>query len=231
MYKKLSLFLLLPLLAGCTNPNTLPEYSEDEEALNDVMENYDETNVGDSDNAALYYNREWQESEPKKGDKIVILETTEGDIKIKLFTEEAPTLSTNFATLASEGKYDEVPFHRIMKGFMIQSGDYENGDGTGGESYLGKGLADEYSPRLRHIRGAVASAKSALPNSIGSQFYIMHADVFSLDNRYSIFGQVFEGMDTVDLIAGQAVTDNGIGEKSQPIEEVLINKAYLTTFE
>lgn len=228
MLKKFILFTLALSLFGCTQPNVVPPLEEDEEALNDVMEHYDETNDGEDD-SVLYYNREWQESAPGVGEKAVVLHTTAGDIKIKLFPKEAPTLSTNFAELSASEKYTDVPFHRVIEGFMIQSGDYENGNGTGGESYLGKGLADEYSPKLRHIRGAVAAAKSSLPNSIGSQFYIAHDDIFQLDNAYSVFGQVYEGMDIVDKIATAEVEASSSGEMSQPVDPVYIESAEVIT--
>lgn len=228
------LVLALVILSGCTDmtPNTLPPLNEDEALRSKSEQNQpdDTANIADKE-AQIFYSREMQESMPKADEKVVKLETTEGDIFIKLFWEETPTLAENFYTLAEQGKYDNVPFHRVMKDFMIQSGDYTNKDGTGGASYTGKGLADEYSAKLRHIRGALGAAKTSLPNSIGSQFYIAHTDVFGLDNRYSVFGQVYAGMDVVDAIANAEVEANAYGEMSVPTKPILIKKATVFNYE
>jgi len=228
------LILTLVFLCGCTDmmPNTLPPLSEDEtlrqkaeETMPDDMQNLEERE------AQIFYSREMQEALPKDGEKVVKLSTSEGDIYIKLFWDLTPTLAENFYTLAEKGKYDNVPFHRVMKDFMIQSGDYTKKDGTGGASYTGLGLADEYSTQLRHIRGALGAAKNTLPNSIGSQFYIMHADTFALDGRYSVFGQVYAGMDIVDALANVKVKENAYGEKSVPVDPISVKKAIVFTYQ
>jgi len=95
-----------------------------------------------------------------------------GDISIRLFPEEAPMAYENFVTHALNGYYDGTIFHRIIENFMIQGGD-PDGTGMGGDSIWGHGFGPEFSPYLRHFRGALAMAQSALPNSIGSQFYIV----------------------------------------------------------
>jgi len=163
---------------------------------------------------------------PEAGEKVLVLDTDEGIIKIRLFPTEAPTLVENYTTLADEGKYDGVPFHRVIENFMIQTGDYENQNGTGGKSYTGTGLADEYSTKIKHIKGAVGAAKSSLPNSIGSQFYICHVATPHLDGGYSVWGQVFEGQDVVDSIA-TVDTD----AMDAPLEEVTIKKAYTEEYQ
>ena len=153
---------------------------------------------------------------------IAVIETNHGVITFDFYEEEAPNLSTNFAELTKRGYYDGVIFHRIIHGFMIQGGDPE-GTGMGGESHTGEGLADEEGAlQLKHTRGAVACAKSSQPNSIGSQFYIIHKDSNFLDGNYSVFGQVTEGMDIVDQIAVQATDAN-----DRPLEEVKMIKVYL----
>lgn len=129
------------------------------------------------------------------------IETDKGTFTIKFYTDEAPNLTKNFVELANKGYYGNLTFHRIVPGFVIQGGD-PKGDGTGGESYTGSGLADELGAlQLHHLRGAVAWAKSSLPNSIGSQFYIALDELEQLDGSYSVFGQVVTGMDVVDAIA------------------------------
>jgi len=152
----------------------------------------------------------------------VILETNLGDITIKVLPEEAPKIVKNFVQLVDSNKYDGTIFHRVIDGFMIQGGDYENRNGTGGEAYEGGYLEDEFSQNLSHVRGAVSMANRG-PNTNGSQFFIMHKDGQFLDGRHSIFGQVVEGMETVDEIA-KVNTD----AKDMPLENVTIFKAYLS---
>jgi peptidyl-prolyl cis-trans isomerase B (cyclophilin B) len=115
-----------------------------------------------------------QFEEPQKGEELVVMHTNKGDIKLRMFPEEAPLAVENFLTLARQGYYDNVIFHRVIEGFMIQGGDPE-GTGRGGESiYEGGGFGYEKSS-LRHFRGALAMAHSSLPNSNGSQFYIVQS--------------------------------------------------------
>lgn len=111
---------------------------------------------------------------PEEGEEIAVMTTSMGVIKMRLFPEQAPKAVENFVTHAKEGYYDGLTFHRVMEDFMIQGGD-PNGDGTGGESIWGEGFGYEYSPELCHFRGALAMAHSSLPDSNGSQFYIVQA--------------------------------------------------------
>jgi cyclophilin family peptidyl-prolyl cis-trans isomerase len=122
------------------------------------------------------------------------LSTSQGDITIELFPQEAPQTVNNFVFLAGQGFYNGVIFHRTISGFMIQGGD-PTGTGTGGPGYRFK---DEPVKR-RYTRGIVAMANSG-PNTNGSQFFIMHADT-GLPPNYTIFGQVTDGLDAVDKIA------------------------------
>jgi len=132
------------------------------------------------------------------------IKTNMGDIKIELYEEKAPEAVKNFITLSKEGKYDGVPFHRVIKDFMIQTGDFENKNGTGGYSYKGVGtyLKDEIDSTLTHKRGAVSMANRGL-NTSGSQFFIVQNKDGAkyLDGGYTIFGQTIEGMEVVDKIA------------------------------
>ncbi len=149
----------------------------------------------------------------------VLLETDMGDIKIQLHHNEAPKLAQNFVALAKEGKYHRTPFHRVINGFMVQGGDYENMDGTGGQAYEGGSLEDEFSQNLSHVRGAVSMANRG-PNTNASQFFIVHEDATFLDGRHSIIGQVVSGMAVVDKIASMK-TDIS----DRPLKEIFIKKA------
>lgn len=148
--------------------------------------------------------------------EVVTLDTNQGSIKIKLYREAVPNISKNFVALSKRGKYDETIFHRVINGFMIQGGDFENYNGTGGTSYLGTYLKDEFSGKYSHVRGAVSMANKG-PDTNGSQFFIVQKDATFLDGRHSVFGEVIEGMDIVDKIAG-LVTD----EQDNPLERVVI---------
>jgi cyclophilin family peptidyl-prolyl cis-trans isomerase len=154
--------------------------------------------------------------------EIAVLHTSKGDIKIKVLPESAPKISMNFIKLAQNGLYNGTSFHRVIKNFMIQGGDYEYGDGTGGKAFDGGYLDDEIDPALSHTRGAVAMANRG-PNTNGSQFYIVQKDSQFLDGRYSIFGTVLEGMDTVDKI-NRVTTD----KMDKPLEPIRIDSV---TFE
>src|SRR5712692_2871389 len=118
-----------------------------------------------------------------------------GVIKIELFPEDAPKTVENFVTLAKKGFYDGLVFHRVIPGFMAQGGD-PKGDGTGGPGYK---IKDEFN-KQKHVRGAVAMARTDAPNSSGSQFYICFEPQPHLDGGYVVFGKVVSGMNIVDNI-------------------------------
>lgn len=148
----------------------------------------------------------------------VELETTHGNIRLKLLHNEAPRTAANFVFLATEGFFDGVKFHRIVKGFMIQSGD-PTGTGAGGPGYQ---FADE-PVRRGYDRGIVAMANAGR-NTNGSQFFIMHGDYSGrLPKNYTIFGQVTDGMDIVDKIASTPTSPGSGGERSKPDKDVLIS--------
>ena len=144
-----------------------------------------------------------------------------GDIKIALDRKNAPISSNNFAYLVSQGFYDGLTFHRVIRGFMIQGG-CPLGTGTGGPGYQIKGefLANGVANPNRHSRGTISMARSSLPNSAGSQFFICDADDYFLDGNYAAFGQVVEGMDVVDAIA-----KNKTDGRDKPLKSVIIEKA------
>ena len=144
-----------------------------------------------------------------------------GDIKIELDRVNAPISANNFASLVSQGFYDGLTFHRVIKGFMIQGGD-PNGIGTGGPGYSIKGefRANGVKNNLSHKRGVISMARSQMPNSAGSQFFICDANDEVLDGQYAAFGKVVEGMDVVDKIAQVDKNHN-----DKPYTPVIIEKA------
>lgn len=134
---------------------------------------------------------------------IAKIKTTLGTITAELYGDQAPETVKNFVTLAQENKYDGTPFHRIIPDFMIQTGDFEKQNGTGGYSYKGPGtvIPDEFHQELVHVKGALSMANRG-PNTGGSQFFIVQAQSTPwLDGMHSVFGQVTDGIDIVDKIA------------------------------
>ena len=182
-------------------------------------------------------------------EEVVVMNTTLGPIKIKLFPEIAPKTVENFLTHAKEGYYEGVIFHRVMDEFMIQGGD-PTGTGAGGESIYGDSFEDEFSDSVFHFRGALAMANAGR-NTNGSQFFIVQktgVDEASLnqdkelvytdeirqayeemggtphlDHSHTVFGQVIEGMDTVDKIA------KAEANQTRPIEEIVIESIEILT--
>ena len=135
----------------------------------------------------------FQLEKPKKGDTIAVLKTSKGDITLRFFEEYAPNTVNNFIELAKAGKYDGVLFHRVMADFMIQTGDFENGDGTGGSSIYGASFADEFCDKLLNIRGSVAMANSGKDTN-GSQFFINQcdADHYKTNGTYKTYENNWE---------------------------------------
>jgi cyclophilin family peptidyl-prolyl cis-trans isomerase len=149
------------------------------------------------------------------------LNTSKGAIKIKLLADEAPRTVNNFVFLAREGFYEGVPFHRVIRTFMIQTGD-PTGTGSGGPGYR---FADELPPKHSYEPGMVAMANAG-PDTNGSQFFICSGhDARSLDRypNYTQFGRVIEGMDVVQALAGVPVGPAFRGEVSKPQEAIQIN--------
>lgn len=151
----------------------------------------------------------------------VTMKTNMGDIKLELYADKTPKTVENFIGLAKDGKYDNIPFHRVIEGFMIQGGDYENQNGTGGKSIWGTEFEDEIVPELSNVRGVISMANRG-PNTNGSQFFIVQQDAAYLDGRHTVFGHVTEGMDIVDKIAG-VPTDM----MDRPLEPVVIESIEL----
>ncbi len=148
-------------------------------------------------------------------------------ITAELYPEIAPNTVANFVTLVQSGFYDGVIFHRVIPGFMIQGGDPQ-GTGMGGPGYTIKGEFARNGFKqnnLRHTRGVLSMARTMMPNSAGSQFFIMHADAPHLDGEYAAFGKVTEGMDAVDEIAAART-----GRQDRPVTDQRIARATVDTF-
>tara|TARA_Y100000590_G_scaffold352775_1_gene405496 strand:- start:535 stop:1089 length:555 start_codon:yes stop_codon:yes gene_type:complete len=157
----------------------------------------------------------------KAEENIMILKLKDGDVEIELFSDIAPNHVERIKTLAKEKKYDGVVFHRVIDGFMAQTGDVQYGNsnlesfdikraGTGGSSY--PDLKAEFS-ELPHERGTLSMARSANPNSANSQFFICFKTASHLDRQYTVFGKVVKGMEFIDLIKKG---DGSNGEVSKP---------------
>lgn len=201
---------------------------------------------------------EKQMSKPEKGETIAIIKVKGyGEMKFKFFPEIAPKAVENFITHSKEGYYNGLKFHRVIENFMIQGGDPE-GTGYGGESIWGQGFGTELDKNLVPYKGSLCMAMSSLPNSIGSQYFITQApynsteekylmqagypeglieeykenggSIYSLYMKYTVFGQLYEGFDVLDKIAKVEKTYSSSGEKSVPVEDVIVEKITITEY-
>lgn len=158
---------------------------------------------------------------------VVQIEVENGDIiKAELYPNIAPNTVNNFIHLAKQGYYDGVIFHRVIPGFMLQAGDPE-GTGRGGPGYTIKGefTSNGFENTLKHEPGVLSMARTMIPDSAGSQFFIMHKNSPHLDGDYAAFGRVIEGMDIVDKIAN-VTTDHF----DKPLEEQKMKKVSVETY-
>ncbi len=158
---------------------------------------------------------------------IVTIQMNSGDImKLELYPDIAPNTVNNFISLVNKGYYNGLTFHRIINGFMIQGG-CPDGNGTGGPGYSIKGefASNGFENNLNHTAGVISMARSMMPNSAGSQFFIMHKDAPHLDGEYAAFGKVTEGMDVVDKFA---TVETSYGD--MPIVPVVMEKVSVDTF-
>ncbi len=229
--------------------------------VNEVVENKVEETVQLSFSEAA----EKQMAMPKDGETVAIIKVKNfGEIKVKFFDEIAPKAVENFTTHAKNGYYNGLVFHRVINEFMIQGGD-PTGTGMGGESIWGTGFGTELSQELVPYKGSLCMAMSSAPNSIGSQFFITQANYsetmneymklggfpeelleqykkyggyLSLFMQYTVFGQVYEGIDVLDKIAAVETESvplviNGMNYGNQddrPVEDVIIEKVEVTTY-
>jgi len=147
-------------------------------------------------------------------DTVAVMETSLGTVKLKLFADKVPVTVSNFIDLAKKGFYDNLIFHRVIPGFMIQGGD-PKGDGSGGPGYAFK---DEFHPDLKHSKPGMLSMANSGPDTNGSQFFITVAATPHLDNKHSIFGEVIEGQNIVTKISEVSANN------SRPKDKVVIKK-------
>jgi len=157
--------------------------------------------------------------------EVAVLKTSDGEMVAEFWPEVAPKTVENFKKLARESFYDGTAFHRIIKGFMIQGGDPNTKDlsnessyGTGGPGYK---VPAEFNDRP-HVRGVLSMARSADPNSAGSQFFICLGKASSLDHQYTAFGKLIKGLDVLDKIGDTPVTRSAMGESSKPTKRVTL---------
>lgn len=194
-----------------------------------------------------------QTEAPKSGDMIAVMKTSMGDIKIRLFPEHAPKAVENFVTHAKNGYYNGIVFHRVINDFMIQGGD-PTASGMGGESIWGESFEDEFTPELHNLRGALSMANAGpntngsqffivqakqVSDDMIDQLETASEDLFPtecvrayetlggtpwLDYKHTVFGQVYEGMDAVDAIAGVKVDFF----QNKPLNDVVIETVEIT---
>lgn len=159
---------------------------------------------------------------------VVTITMENGDVmKAELYPEVAPNTVNNFISLVKKGYYDGLIFHRVIRGFMIQGG-CPQGTGMGGPGYSIKGEFSQngFKNDLKHTEGVLSMARSMMPNSAGSQFFIMHKDAPHLDGAYAAFGKVTAGMNVVDKIANER-TDYS----DRPLKEQQIKSMTVDTFD
>ena len=156
---------------------------------------------------------------------IVTIEMESGGVmKAELYPDIAPNTVRNFVMLVSRGFYDGLIFHRVIPGFMIQGGDPE-GKGTGGPGYCIRGEFDAngFSNTLEHEKGVLSMARTAAPNTAGSQFFIMHARAGHLDGSYAAFGKVIEGLEVIDAIAAVSTGRDDMPREPQIMKKVTVD--------
>ncbi len=156
---------------------------------------------------------------------VITITMENGDqIRAELYPHIAPNTVNNFISLIRKGFYDGLIFHRIIKGFMIQGGDPE-GSGMGGPGYFIKGEFDQngFANDLKHTKGVLSMARSMMPDSAGSQFFIMHKAAPHLDGSYAAFGKVIDGMDVVDQIATAATDRSNRPFDTQMMKRVTVD--------
>src|SRR3982751_1079751 len=176
--------------------------------------------------AAVFAAEEKKETTPMNSqNEVAVIKTSEGDMVVQFWTDAAPNTIENFKKLARQGSYDGTIFHRIVKGFMIQGGDPNSKDpakessyGQGGPGYKIKAEFNDHP----HDRGVISMARSADPDSAGSQFFICLAPVHRLDHQYTTFGKLIKGGDVLEKIGNTPVERNAQGEPSKPTKRVII---------
>ena len=222
-------FLILSLFSSCV-PSDNPDqefdiYYEGSAGVDDVETSIETEATIKTENITNNTTMEFNQTAlPEKGEEIVVMQTSKGTMKIRLFPNEAPKTVENFTGLIKKGYYDGIIFHRVIPDFMIQGGD-PTGTGTGGESIWGGKFEDEFDGKGKNIRGALSMANAG-PNTNGSQFFVVQAESTPwLDGRHTVFAQVFEGVDIIDDIIN---VERNAADK--PLEDVIMLKVTLETF-
>ena len=166
-----------------------------------------------------------EEKKPVNANEVAVLKTSEGEMVLEFWPDVAPGHVENFKTLAKKGFYDGTCFHRVIKGFMIQGGDPNTKDetkkgswGTGGPGYQ---IKAEFNDKP-HTRGVLSMARSASPDSAGSQFFICHGDPSFLDKKYTVFGKLIKGDDVLEKIATTKVQPGDRPDKRMNVESITI---------
>ncbi len=222
MRRWVALGTLLLLLAGCGTP-TAPGAANSTASPTSTAAPATGVSSGTGDQGGQTERKQYTAPPEQVIDRArtytAVIETTKGTMKAELYARDTPRTVNNFVVLARDGFYNGVKFHRIVKDFMVQTGDPQ-GDGTGGPGYE---FEDEPVTRP-YSRGTLAMANHG-PNTNGSQFFIVHADA-PLDPNYTIFGRVTEGLNVLDAIANVPVEPNPMArdELSLPREDVRITR-------
>lgn len=225
--KLLGLVLVLTLVVACGDDDSIedptPTNQTGAESVADATEPATEPveSEDESEGAIMQWDTPPEMQLEDGKDYKATIKTNKGEIVIDLFESEVPKTVNNFVFLAQQGYYSNVPFHRIIAGFMIQTGD-PTGTGAGGPGYR---FEDEPVNR-EYLRGTVAMANAG-PNTNGSQFFIMHSDN-PLPPNYTIFGIVESGIETVDALATVPVSMSARGERSVPNEEIFIESVEIS---
>ena len=238
-----------------TSKNSVSNTSKKTNTTNQTNQESSESEIDKVDYKAA---AEKQMALPNEGETIAIFKIKNyGEVKVKFFNDIAPKAVENFVTHAKEGYYDGVTFHRVINEFMIQGGDPE-GTGRGGESIWGTGFGEELAYELVPYRGSLCMASAGTgTSSLGSQFFITQANYssvmetylkqygypeglieeyknyggyMSLYLQYTVFGQVYEGMDIVDKIAQVKTYSEEEGQADKPVEDVVIETIEVTTY-
>ena len=176
--------------------------------------------------AAVALAEEKKETSPMPtSNEVAVIKTSEGEMVVQFWTDAAPNTIENFKKLARQGFYDGTIFHRIIKGFMIQGGDPNSKDpakedsyGQGGPDYKIKAEFNDHP----HDPGVISMARSADPDSAGSQFFICLAPIHRLDHQYTTFGKLIKGDDVLEKIGNTPVARSSQGETSKPTKRVVI---------
>ncbi len=156
---------------------------------------------------------------------VITITTTQGTMKAELYPEIAPETVKNFLALIDKNFYDGLIFHRCIPGFVIQGGcPYGNGTGGPGYTIIGEFASNGHKNDLKHERGVLSMARSAMPNSAGSQFFIMVEDAPHLDGGYAAFGKIIEGLDIVDNIAHTETDQDDRPLTPQIIKSIVVEK-------